>query len=146
MVKIDGLTKYDTVFRADIGGARAIAFDETGNTVALAGITNVTNAFAGVGEVVVVLVDWQQKKIKLQLESKDKLRGTAWGVAHHRDGYWIGASGGSGGYLIFWKNDAAQEVFKLKLKTDARGMSLSTDGQKVAVAHSDGFLRIYSLS
>ncbi len=60
----------DTVFRADIGGARALTFSDDGSTLALGGITNVTNAFAGIGEVVVVLVDWQQNKIKLQLECK----------------------------------------------------------------------------
>ncbi len=145
VVKAESLTKYDTTFRADIGGARGLAFSEDGNTLALAGITNVSNAFAGVGEVAVVLVDWPQSKIKLQLECKDKQRGTAWGVAYHRDGFWIGASGGSGGFLIFWKGDTAHEVFKLKLKHEARGMSLSPDGTKIAVAHADSQLRIYSL-
>lgn len=145
VVKAEALAKYDTVFRADIGGARELTFSEDGNTLALAGITNVTNAFAGIGEVAVVLVDWQQSKIRLQLECKDKQRGTTWGLAYHRDGYWIGACGGSGGFLVFWKDDAAQEVFKLKLKNDARGMSLSPDGTKLAVAHADGFLRLYAL-
>lgn len=146
IVKAETLAKYDTTFRADIGGARGLAFSEDGHTLALAGITNVTNAFAGVGEVAVVLVDWQEKKIKLQLECKDKQRGTAWGVAYHRDGYWIGACGGSGGFLIFWKGDAAHEVYKMKLKNEARGMSLSPDGSKIAIAHADSHLRIYSLT
>ncbi len=145
VIKAEALTKYDTTFRAQIGGARGLTFDEAGSTLALAGITNVTNAFAGIGELTVVLVDWQQGKTKLQLECKDKQRGTVWGVAYHRDGYWIGASGGSGGFLVFWKGDAAEEVFKMKLKTEARGLSLSPDGSKVAVAHADAYLRIYNL-
>lgn len=146
IVTAAALAKYDTVFRADIGGARALSFSTDGKILALAGITNVTNAFAGIGEVVVVLVDWQDKKIAKQLECKDKQRGTIWGVANHRDGYWIGACGGSGGFLIFWKNDSAQDVFKLKLKNDARGMSLSPDGTKIAIAHADSYLRFYSLN
>lgn len=145
VINAESLAKYDTTFRADIGGARGLTFSEDGNTLALAGITNVTNAFAGIGEVVVVLVDWQQNKLKTQLECKDKQRGTAWGVAYHREGYWIGACGGSGGFLIFWQGEAAQEVFKMKLKSDARGMSLSPDGTKVAVAHADSHLRLYTL-
>ena len=145
IVKAESLAKYDTTFRADIGGARSLCLNDDGTILALGGITNVTNAFAGIGEVVVVLVDWQQKKIKLQLECKDKQRGTIWGTAYHPDGYWIAACGGSGGFLIFWKPDAAQEVFKMKLKSEARGMSLSPDGSKIAVAHSDSHLRIYSL-
>ncbi len=143
-LKAEALAKYDTTFRADIGGARAMSFSADGSTLALGGITNVTNAFAGIGEVVVLLVDWQQNKIRLQLECKDKQRGTIWGVAWHPDGYWVGACGGSGGFLVFWK-EAAQEVFKMKLKSDARGMSLSPDGTQIAIAHSDSQLRLYRL-
>jgi hypothetical protein len=40
--------KYDPTFRADIGGARGMAIAPDGR-VACAGITNVSNAFAGVG-------------------------------------------------------------------------------------------------
>ena len=87
-----------------------------------------------------------QAKIALQLEAKDKIRGTAWGVAYHPDGYWIGLSGGGGGgWLYFWKGSEPLEFFKLKLKNDGRGMSLSPDGQRVAVAHADMHLRIYEL-
>lgn len=146
VVKAESLAKYDTTFRADIGGARGLTFSEDGSTLALAGITNVTNAFAGIGEVVVVLVDWQKGKVKVQLECKDKQRGTVWGVAYHREGYWVGACGGGSGFLIFWKGEAAQEIFKMKLKSDARGLALSPDGTRVAIAHSDSHLRLYSLA
>src|SRR5262249_26964231 len=52
------LHKYDTTFRASIGGARSMMFNKDGTQLALAGITNVSNAFAGVGNPVVVLFDW----------------------------------------------------------------------------------------
>jgi WD40 repeat protein len=42
------LHKYDPTFKADIGGARGLAVAPDGR-VACAGITNVSNAFAGVG-------------------------------------------------------------------------------------------------
>jgi len=60
LVTADALWKYDTTFRADIGGARSIDFKADGSQVALGGITNVTNAFAGIGKPVIVLVDWEQ--------------------------------------------------------------------------------------
>ncbi len=50
--------KYDPVFMADIGGVRSTAFDAKGEQLACAGITNVSNAFAGVGNPLVVLLDW----------------------------------------------------------------------------------------
>src|SRR5262249_9164694 len=49
------LYKYDTGFRADIGGVRSIAFSADGSLLACAGITNVSNAFAGVGNPAVLL-------------------------------------------------------------------------------------------
>lgn len=147
LVTVEALHKYDTGFRADIGGARCIAIRSDGAQLALGGITNVTNAFAGVGEVAIALVNLAEPKLDLLLETKDKVQGTAWGVAHHPDGFWIGQSGGGGGgWLIFWKGDVAHEFFKFRLKADGRGMSISPDNTQVAVAHADSHLRTYSLS
>jgi WD40 repeat protein len=140
------LYNYDTTFRADIGGARCMAFRSDGNQIAVSGITNVTNAFAGIGEVMIVLVNLADGKIARQLEAKEKIRGTAWGVAHHPEGFWIGlAGGGGGGWLYFWKGDAPNEFFKLKLPNDGRDLSLSPERSRVAVAHADRSLRLYAL-
>jgi WD40 repeat protein len=140
------LYKYDTTFRADIGGARCLAFRSDGNQLAVSGITNVTNAFAGIGEVAILLVDLADGKLALQLEATEKIRGTAWGAAHHPEGFWIGLSGGGGGgRLYFWKGDAPHEFFKLKLNSDGRDLSLSPDKTRIAVAHSDKSLRLYAL-
>ncbi len=147
IAKIESLTKYDTTFRADIGGARCIAFRPDGTQLAIGGITNVTNAFAGIGEIAVALVDWKQGSVTQLLEAKEKTRGVAWGIAYHPDGYWIGlAGGGGGGWLYYWKGNEANEFFKFKLKNDGRGMSLADDHQRVAVAHADAHLRIYRLA
>jgi len=129
-----------------------------------------------------VLIDVESGKVIQQLEAKDKVNGTAWGVAHHAGiavahkagaqargsaaepgstavPFWIGlAGGGGGGWLYFWKDERAaaekdksakdavlNEFFKLKLPTDGRDLSLSPDKTQVAVAHSDGTLRLYAL-
>ena len=140
------LHRYDKTFLADIGGARSIAFRGDGQQLALGGITNVTNAFAGIGEVCIVVLDMTSGEVAVQLETKAKIRGTAWGVAHHPDGFWIGITGGGGGgWLCSWKGDAAPEASSMKLKSDGRGMSLSPDGTQLAVAHADKRLRIYAL-
>ncbi|MCA9036666.1 MAG: hypothetical protein KDA91_16135 [Planctomycetaceae bacterium] len=143
----EALYKYDKTFRADIGGARCIAFHPGGQQLALGGITNVSNAFAGIGEVAVVLMNVGEKKVSEQFETKAKHRGCAWGIDWHPSEFWIGLSGGGGGgWLLFWKNGAKHEFFQMKLKSDGRGMSLSPDKSQVAVAHSDMHLRTYKLS
>ena len=57
-----------------------------------AGITNVSNAFAGVGNPLVVVLDWKTGKPR-QLKPKEEFQGTAWGVAFHPAGYVIAAGG-----------------------------------------------------
>lgn len=144
--QVESLYKYDTTFRADIGGARCMAFSHNGSRLAIGGVTNVTNAFAGIGNFAVALVDFADGKVVVQYGPKEKVNGTAWGIAQHSQGFWIGLGGGSGGgWLYFWRDDSAEEFFKLKLKNDGRGMSISPDESRVAVAHADKNLRIYAL-
>jgi WD40 repeat protein len=146
LVTVEQLHGYDTTFRADIGGARSIALRGDGGQLALGGITKVSNAFAGVGEIIVALVNPADGTLDLVLQSKDKTIGTTWGLAWHPSNFWLGLSGGSGGgWLYCWKGDSAEEFFRLQLKTDGRGMSLSPDGNQVAVAHADNYLRTYTL-
>ena len=146
LVTASALHGYDTTFRADIGGARDLALHGDGDQLALCGISNVTNAFAGVGETVIALVSVKQAKLLRVMRPKKKTKGTMWGVTHHPDGFWIGLSGGSGGgWLSFWKGDSEHEFFGLKLKYDGRGLCVSPDGRRVAVAHADQHLRIYTL-
>ncbi len=141
------LYKYDKGFRADIGGARSMAFSRDGKSLALSGITNVTNAFAGVGNPLVIVFDWEKRAEKdvkpAQHHSKDKLKGVAWGVALHPHGFVIGASGGGGGgFLLFWKPGEKHEFFKLKLPDTARDLHLHPDELRLATAHFDGHVRI----
>jgi len=138
--------KYDTQFRADIGGARSLAFGDGGKLLAAGGITNVTNAFAGIGNAAWVVVNFADGKQLVTHVGKEKVNGTAWGVEWHPGGYWVGAAGGGqGGFLYFFKPGAEAEFFKFKLPDTARDMDLSPDGKDVAVAHADGNLRIYRL-
>jgi WD40 repeat protein len=146
LLTVTQLHGYDTTFRADIGGARSIALRGDGSRIALGGITKVSNAFAGVGEIIVAIVNPADGKLDRVLQSKDKTTGTLWGLAWHTDGFWVGVcGGGGGGWLYFWKGDADEEFFRLKLRNDGRGMSLSADGKHIAVAHADSHLRTYQL-
>lgn len=146
-LSIAALHKYDKGFGADIGGFRDMRFSRDGKLLACAGITNVTNAFAGVGNPLVELWDWETGKQRVQHSAKAKIKGVAWGVALHPEGFLIGAAGGSdGGHLLFWKGAQKEEFHHVKLPDTARDMDLSPDGMSVVTAHYDGHLRIHKLT
>lgn len=140
------LYKYDPSFRADHGGIRSVAFDAEGKHLACCGITNVTNAFAGVGNPLFLLYDWATGKLKLQMKPKVAFQGTAWGVAFHPLGWLLGVAGGNGGVFYAWKLDSAAPFHTLVLPTNARDVSLHPDGRRVAIPCFDGVLRLYELA
>lgn len=137
--------KYDTQFRADIGGARSLAFGDGGKLLAAGGITNVTNAFAGIGNAAWAVMNFADGKPATMHSGKEKVNGTAWGTVWHPAGYWIGAAGGQGGFLYFFKPGAEAEFFRFKLPDTARDLTLAPDGRSLAVAHADGNLRVYRM-
>jgi WD40 repeat protein len=140
------LHKYDATFCADIGGARGMAFSPDGARLACGGITNVSNAFAGIGNPLAVVFDWAEGKAAIQHATQAAVQGTIWNVRFHPDGYLIAAiGGGGGGYLCFWKPDGPTEFFQLKLPDTARDLDLHPDALRLAIAHFDTRLRIYRM-
>ncbi|HYT90599.1 MAG TPA: WD40 repeat domain-containing protein [Gemmataceae bacterium] len=140
------LHRYDTTFRADIGGVRSMAFSRDGSLLGCAGITDVTNAFAGIGRPVIVLFDWNTGVRRHLLRPAANFQGTMWGVDFHLSGFIAGVGGGSGGALWFWRPDQAQSFHTLALPNNARDLHLHPDGRRLAVAFFDGAVRIYDMA
>ncbi|MGE3405873.1 MAG: WD40 repeat domain-containing protein [Pirellulales bacterium] len=140
------LHKYDATFCADIGGARAMQFSPDGKLLAAGGMTNCSNAFAGIGNPLVVVFDWEQGQPAGQHKGQEAINAVIWGLAFHPDGFLMGASGGgSGGRLFFWKHGTPDEFFKLQLPNTARDLAMHPDQQRVAIAHHDSTLRLYRI-
>jgi WD40 repeat protein len=139
------LYKYDAGFGADIGGVRSMAFSGDGSLLACAGITNVSNAFAGVGNPLIVLFDFASGKHKQLLRPKPAFNGTAWGVLFHPQGFILGVAGGNGGMLWAWKPEQAEAFYTLKLQNNARDLDLHPDRRRLAVPFYDGFVRLYDM-
>lgn len=137
------LTKYDKTFKADIGGFRDLTFSPDGQRLAGSGITEVTNAFAGVGNPLAVELDWESGKEAATHAAKAKPRGVLWRTVYHPDGFLVGISGGgSGGFLLFWKPADAEEFHQTKLPNTARDLDLSSDGLHLVTPHFDRQIRI----
>jgi WD40 repeat protein len=139
------LHRYDTTFRADHGGIRSMAFNADGSLLACAGITNVTNAFAGIGNAAVVLFDWPTGRRLRVLRTRENFRGTAWGVAFHPAGFLVGAGGGNGGALWFWRPGEEQSFATVTVPNNVRDLALHPDGRRLAVACFDNVVRIYDM-
>lgn len=140
--KAESLSKYDKSFRAQIGGFRGLTFNADGTYLAGSGITNVSNAFAGVGNPSVVVFDYAKGEQLIEHLSKGPLQGVAWNVAFHSQQVIIGSSGGSGGFFLFWKPGEKETFHQFKLPSDVRDFALSPDGLHLAAAQGNGQLTI----
>jgi len=140
---ITPLSKYDPGFMADYGGAYCLEFAADGKRLFAGGLTNVTNAFAGVCNPIVSQIDWEAGKDVVTHLSKGGIQGTAWGLAVHPQGFLFAGTGGQGGgHLFFWKFDQKDEFHTLNLGNTARDMALHPDGMQIATAHYDKNLRV----
>ena len=139
------LHKYDAGFAADIGGIRGIAFDPAGTQLACIGITDVSNAFAGVGNPLAVRFDWADGKPKL-LKPKEAFQGTGWAVSIRADGTVIGAGGGGQGRIWFWNAAEGANVHTVSVPANARDMAVHPDGTALAVAGANGTCYLYTLT
>ena len=140
------LWKYDAGFQADVGGIRAIDFSPDGKLLAVGGITEVSNAFAGVGIPAVVLFDFEMGKQLRVMKPKENFQGSVYGLRFHpTEPFLIAAGGGNGGAIWCWKFEEEKSFADVKLPGVAYDMTLHPDGLRVAVALFDKTLRIYDL-
>lgn len=141
------LSKFDNTFKADVGGIRSIDFSPDRKTLAVGGITEVSNAFAGIGVPAVVLFDWESGKQTKLLKPKEGFQGSIWGVRYHPSGeFLIGAGGGGAGAMWFWKPDDEKSFHVTPLPAVAYDLALHPDGLRLAVPLYDKTIRIYDLA
>ncbi len=141
------MTGYDKKFAADMGGARDIQFSADGSLLASAGITKVTNSFAGIQDPIIVIFDWKTGKAIRQLRAADKFKGIAWGIRFHPQGFTIGAGAEKSGkgQLWFYRSEKEESFHTFEMKSAARALDLVGD-HRLAVAHADGYVRLYQMT
>ena len=140
---IASLSKYDAGFQADYGGAYCLSFSPDGKRLLAGGITNVSNAFAGIGNPIVVQIDWETGKDVVTHLTKAGLNGVAWGAVFHPDGFIMAAIGGqAAGHVFFWKPDQKDEFHSINLKSPARDFSLHPVAIQFRTPHFDNQVRL----
>jgi WD40 repeat protein len=147
-LEVKGMWGFDLKFQADMGGARDMRFSPDGKTLAVAGVTEVTNAFAGVAKPMIHLFDWETAKPGPSFKD-DAFKGIAWGVRFHPEKFIIGAGApqsGAKGMLWFWKPGEEKPFHTVTLTHCARGIDLTPDAKHLAVAQFDGKLKVYRLT
>jgi WD40 repeat protein len=141
------LHKFDPTFVAHCGGTRSIAFSPDGKHMAIGGIGEVTNAFAGVGVPMVLLYDWATGKQTQVMKTAGAFTGSVWGAAFDPTGQFIVAAGGGGsGGMWVWKLDQPKALVDFKLPATARGIAFHPDGLRVVVPLYDKTVRVYDLA
>ncbi|WP_152053709.1 WD40 repeat domain-containing protein [Tautonia marina] len=138
------LYSYNAGQQVDYGGVRDLAFSPSGDRLACAGLLNATNPLGAVNDPAVVLFDGLRGEQIGLLKAQGGLKGVAWGVRFHPDGFLAVAVGGSGGgHLLFYRPDQPDEEFhRFSLPNTARALDLHPDGLQLATAHHDGKLRL----
>jgi WD40 repeat protein len=144
---IPSMTKYDPTFMADYGGPYSLSFNADGKRLLAGGITNVSNAFAGVGNPILVEIDWETGKDAMTHLCNPAPNGKVQGAAFHSEGFIVGAvGGGGGGWAYFWKPDSKDEFHKLNLGSPARDLSMHPDGVQFATPHFDQKVRLCKMA
>jgi WD40 repeat protein len=146
--RLDGakLSKYDTGQGVDYGGVRDMAFNANGSILACSGLIEASNPLGAVSNPALLLIDWNTgKEIRLQ-RPKEDLKGVAWGVRSHPDGFFVAVSGGTGGgALLFFKPDQDNEFFKFALPNTGRALDMHPDFTRLVTAHHDGHARVWGM-
>ena len=139
------LHTYNGGQKVDYGGVRSITMSPDNNMIAFSGLYKATNPLGAVNEPLITLFDWEKGE-KVKSLVMDNVKGILWRAEFHREGYILGASGGSGGGVLgFWKPEEEKAFHQLKMPDTAVEMDLHPDGVRVATVHYDRHLRISRL-
>jgi WD40 repeat protein len=141
------LHTYEGGQQVDFGGVRALAVSPDAKYLAAGGLYQASNPLGAVHQPLVLLWEWESQTLVQSHVAEGIAGGVIWRTVFLADQTLMGASGGSsGGFLFFWKPDAAKDFHRFGLPALARDMDLHPDGLRVVTAHYDNHLRITRLA
>ena len=146
---LDGspLHKFDATFRAECGGIRGIDFSPDGRLLAVGGLGELSNAFAGIGKPTVLMFDWTTGQKLHTMTPKGAFQGSLFSLKFHPSGqFLVGCGGSGGGALWFWKPDEPQAFLDVALPNPAYDLCFHPDGLRFALALYNNSVAIYDLA
>ena len=123
-----------TMSLTGIGGIRSIGFGVQGRTMYCGGITDANGAGFAAGKPHVVAVDWTSGRVMRSLRFKEEFEGFVVSLTLHADGLLIGAGGGKGGALWFWRPEDEETFHTVKQLPHIRELAPHPDGVRLVAA------------
>lgn len=123
-----------TMSLTGIGGVTALTLSRDGNELACGGIMAPTSAGFAAGNPHGLVLDWARGTLKRTLKFREPFEGFVTSLHYHPDGYLIGAGGGKGGAIWFWRPDQEEPFHTVKQLQHIRELALHADGMRLVAA------------
>jgi WD40 repeat protein len=123
-----------TMSLTGIGGVRSLAISRDGTELACGGLTEPNSAGFAAGKPHGLVFDWARGTRKRTLKFREPFEGFVTSLVYHPDGFLIGAGGGTGGALWFWRGDQEEPYHTVKQIPHIRELDLHPDGLRLVAA------------
>jgi WD40 repeat protein len=137
--ELDASLLYMLSFIQDVGGVRALAFDQAGTTLAAGGIQPSGGGFVQ-GSPVIRCFDWTSGKETRTLQLGDNTEGFVHELLFHANGYWLGVCSGQPGKgkYFLWNPGEEKPFFSSQGLANCHSLALNPAGDRLAVIANEG--------
>jgi len=123
-----------TMSLTGIGGVRSLALSRDGTELACGGMTAPTSAGFATGSPHGLVFDWARGTLKRTLKFREPFEGFVTSLIYHEGGFLIGAGGGKGGALWFWRGEQEEPFHTVKQLQHIRELALHPDRLRLVAA------------
>lgn len=133
-IDASGIHTREDRFLADVGGARCLVFDKSGDRLVASGLANAKSNTFCPGQPTALVFDWRSGQLRETLRLSAKADGPLNAVRFLDDSLLAGvAEGASGGAISFWKLDDGAQLHAVP-GSSGYDLDVHPDGRHLAVA------------
>jgi WD40 repeat protein len=123
-----------TMSLTGVGGVRSMGFSANGQKVYCGGITDTQSAGFAAGKPHIVVLDWATGQPQRPLRFREEFEGFVTHLSWHPEGFLLGAGGGKGGAIWFWRPDEEEPFHTVKQVPHVRELAVHSDGVRLLTA------------